>query len=575
MRYSGMFGKTRRDAPAGTDTISASLLIRAGFVRQLGAGIHSYLPLGWRSLRKIERIIREEMERIDCHELAMPVVHPADLWQETGRWYDIGDELVRFTDRGEREMVLAMTHEEVATDLVRREVRSYRQLPIQFFQIQTKFRDEPRPRAGLLRGREFLMKDAYSFHANREDLQRFYDDCHRAYLRAFDRCGIDVLVVESASGIMGGEGSHEYMLVADAGEDVLLTCPSCGYAANREGARTTLSMPDEPALPLEKVETPNAKTIEAVAAFLGVGRDRTAKAVFYQAGEKLVFVVIRGDRSVNEIKLANLIGAANLSPATDELIRASGAVPGYASPVGLRDTIVVADESAQAPNLVAGANREGYHLLNVNLGRDYEPDYVADVLMVESGDPCPSCGTALEETRGIEVGNIFKLGTKYSAPLKATYLDVRDEEQVMIMGSYGFGVSRMLAALAECHHDDRGLQWPASVAPFDTHLVLIGADDTVRDIAEGVYRQLTAEGVEVLYDDRDESAGVKFADADLIGIPIRLTVSARSLKAGGVELKRRDQSASEAEVVSIESVVAAVRKSLSGLHAALQPGLHS
>ncbi|HCG29860.1 MAG TPA: proline--tRNA ligase, partial [Chloroflexi bacterium] len=250
MRYSGMFGKTRRDAPAGTDTISASLLIRAGFVRQLGAGIHSYLPLGWRSLRKIERIIREEMERIDCHELAMPVVHPADLWQETGRWYDIGDELVRFTDRGEREMVLAMTHEEVATDLVRREVRSYRQLPIQFFQIQTKFRDEPRPRAGLLRGREFLMKDAYSFHANREDLQRFYDDCHRAYLRAFDRCGIDVLVVESASGIMGGEGSHEYMLVADAGEDVLLTCPSCGYAANREVARTTLSMPDEPALPL-------------------------------------------------------------------------------------------------------------------------------------------------------------------------------------------------------------------------------------------------------------------------------------------------------------------------------------
>ena len=325
------------------------------------------------------------MERIDCHELAMPVVHPADLWQETGRWYDIGDELVRFTDRGEREMVLAMTHEEVATDLVRREVRSYRQLPIQFFQIQTKFRDEPRPRAGLLRGREFLMKDAYSFHANREDLQRFYDDCHRAYLRAFDRCGIDVLVVESASGIMGGEGSHEYMLVADAGEDVLLTCPSCGYAANREVARTTLSMPDEPALPLEKVETPNAKTIEAVAAFLGVGRDRTAKAVFYQAGEKLVFVVIRGDRSVNEIKLANLIGAANLSPATDELIRASGAVPGYASPVGLRDTIVVADESAQAPNLVAGANREGYHLLNVNLSRDYEPDYVADVLMVESG----------------------------------------------------------------------------------------------------------------------------------------------------------------------------------------------
>ena len=571
MRYSGLFGKTRRDAPAGTDTTSAALLIRAGFVRQLGAGIHSYLPLGWRSIRKIERIIREEMERIDCHELAMPVVHPADLWQETGRWYDIGDELVRFTDRGEREMVLAMTHEEVATDLVRREVRSYRQLPVQFFQIQTKFRDEPRPRAGLLRGREFLMKDAYSFHTDRDDLQRFYEDCHRAYLRAFARCGIDVLVVESASGIMGGEGSHEYMLVADAGEDVLLTCQSCGYAANREVARTTLPLPDETPLPAEAVETPNATTIEAVASHLGVGRDRTAKAVFYEADGKLVFVVIRGDRSVNEIKLANLLGAARLVPASDDLIRASGAVPGYASPVGLRDAVVVADESARAPNLVAGANREGYHLVNVNLGRDYEPDYVADVMMVEAGDPCPVCGSALDETRGIEVGNIFKLGTTYSAPLKATYLDENDEDRVMVMGSYGFGVSRMLAALAEHHHDDRGLRWPASVAPFEAHLVLIGNDEEARSVADAAYRELSAEGVEVLYDDRDESAGVKFADADLIGIPIRLTVSSRSLKAGGVEVKQRDQASADAEVVPLESVVAAVRRRLGVLRAALQP----
>lgn len=571
MRYSGLFGKTRRDAPAGTDTASAALLIRAGFVRQLGAGIHSYLPLGWRSIRKIERIIREEMERIDCHELAMPVVHPADLWQETGRWYDIGDELVRFTDRGEREMVLAMTHEEVATDLVRREVRSYRQLPVQFFQIQTKFRDEPRPRAGLLRGREFLMKDAYSFHTDRDDLQRFYDDCHRAYLRAFARCGIDVLVVESASGIMGGEGSHEYMLVADAGEDILLTCQSCGYAANREVARTTLPLPDETPALVEAVETPDATTIEAVATYLGVGRDRTAKAVFYEADGKLVFVVIRGDRSVNEIKLANLLGAARLTPASDELIRASGAVPGYASPVGLRDAVVVADESARAPNLVAGANREGYHLVNVNLGRDYKPDHVADVLMVEAGDPCPVCGSALDETRGIEVGNIFKLGTKYSAPLKATYLDENDEDRIMVMGSYGFGVSRMLAALAEHHHDDRGLRWPASVAPFEAHLVLIGNDEAARSVADAAYRELSAEGVEVLYDDRDESAGVKFADADLIGIPIRLTVSSRSLKAGGVEVKQRDQAPADAEVVALESVVAAVRRRLGVLRAALQP----
>ncbi len=571
MRYSGLFGKTRRDAPAGTDTASAALLIRAGFVRQLGAGIHSYLPLALRSIHKIERIIREEMERIDCHELAMPVVHPADLWQETGRWYDIGDELVRFVDRAERPMVLAMTHEEVATDLVRREVRSYRQLPVQFFQIQTKYRDEPRPRAGLLRGREFLMKDAYSFHTDRDDLQRFYEDCHRAYLRAFARCGIDVIVVESDSGIMGGEGSHEYMLIADAGEDVLLTCPSCGYAANREVARTTLPAPDDAPLPMEEVETPGATTIEAVATYLDVGRERTAKAVFYEAGGKLIFVVIRGDRSVNEIKLAELLGVPQVAPAGEELIRSSGAVPGYASPVGLTDTIVVADETARAPNLVAGANRDGYHLINVNLGRDYEPTHLADILMAEAGDPCPECGAALVEQRGIEVGNIFKLGTTYSAPLKAVYLDENDNEQIMVMGSYGFGVSRMLAALAEHHHDDRGLRWPASVAPFEVHLVLIGANDEAREAADGVYRMLQAEGIEVLYDDRDESAGVKFADADLIGIPIRLTVSNRSLKSGGVELKLRNQPPADAEVVAVESVVAQVRLHLTTMFAALQP----
>ena len=571
MRYSGLFGKTRRDAPAGTDTASAALLIRAGFVRQLGAGIHSYLPLALRSIHKIERIIREEMERIDCHELAMPVVHPADLWQETGRWYDIGDELVRFVDRAERPMVLAMTHEEVATDLVRREVRSYRQLPVQFFQIQTKYRDEPRPRAGLLRGREFLMKDAYSFHTDRDDLQRFYEDCHHAYLRAFARCGIDVVVVESDSGIMGGEGSHEYMLIADAGEDVLLTCPSCGYAANREVARTTLTAPDGAPLPMEEVETPGATTIEAVATYLDVGRERTAKAVFYEAGGKLIFVVIRGDRSVNEIKLGELLGVPQVAPAGEELIRSSGAVPGYASPVGLTDTIVVADETARAPNLVAGANRDGYHLINVNLGRDYEPTHLADILMAEAGDPCPECGAALVEQRGIEVGNIFKLGTTYSAPLKAVYLDENDNEQIMVMGSYGFGVSRMLAALAEHHHDDRGLRWPASVAPFEVHLVLIGANDEARDAADGVYRMLQAEGIEVLYDDRDESAGVKFADADLIGIPIRLTVSNRSLKSGGVELKLRNQPPADAEVVAVESVVAQVRSYLTTMFAALQP----
>ncbi len=551
MRYSSMFGKTLRDAPAGTETTSAKLLIRAGFVRQLAAGIHSYLPLAIRSLGKIENIIRDEMESIDCHELSMPVVQPADFWQETGRWTKIGDELVRFTDRGDRQMVLAMTHEEVATDLVRREVRSYRQLPIQFFQVQTKFRDEPRPRAGLLRGREFIMKDGYSFHTDADDLQRFYDDCHHAYLRAFLRCGLPVIVVEAAGGIMGGSGSHEYMLETIAGEDVLLVCPNGDYAANREVAVTGWPDSDDEPLPVEEVATPDAATIEAVANLLGVGTDQTAKAVFYDADGQLVFVTIRGDAKVNEVKLAAVLNARSLQPASEALIRASGAVPGYASPVGLTNVIVIADLSAQKPNLVAGANREGYHLRNVNLGRDYQPTHLADIALVEAGAPCPVCGAALVETRGIEVGNIFKLDTVYSEPMSATYLDEHDQERPIIMGSYGFGVSRALAAIAEQHHDERGLIWPVTVAPFDVHLVVLGADDEARELAHSVEALLGDAGIDVLYDDRDESAGVKFADADLIGIPVRLTVSQRSMRGGGVELKQRDLPPATATTIAV------------------------
>jgi len=558
MRYSHLFGKTLRDAPAGTETASAGLLVRAGFVRQLGAGIHSYLPLAWRSISKIEGIIREEMEAIDCHELSMPVVHPADLWQESGRYNDIGDELVRLEDRAGRQMVLAMTHEEIATDLVRREVRSYRQLPVQFFQIQTKFRDEPRPRAGLLRGREFLMKDAYSFHTDEADLQRFYDDCHAAYLRAFERCGVTVVTVEAASGIMGGSGSHEYMLEADAGEDTLLVCPNGDYSANREVATTRFEASAELPAPMKEVETPDASTIDAVAAYLGVGTDRTAKAVFYDADGQFVFVVIRGDLKVNEVKLATLLGARTLQPAPEAMIRASGAVPGYASPVGLGGVTIVADESASGPNLVAGANRAGFHLRNVNFGRDYTATHLADVALVEAGAPCPVCGAQLEERRGIEVGNIFKLGTKYSAPLGANYLDEHGESHPIVMGSYGFGVSRMLAAIVEAHHDDRGLRWPASIAPFAVHLVVLGVDTDVRAAANDLYDALRQGNVDVLFDDRDESPGIKFADADLVGIPLRLTVSARSIKSGGVELKRRSDDPSGARVIAFDATVDAV-----------------
>jgi len=567
MRYSRMFGKTLRDAPAGTETASASLLVRAGFIRQLVAGIHSYLPLAMRSLAKIESILREELERIDCFELSMPVVHPADLWKETGRWSKIGDELVRFSDRADRPMVLAMTHEEVATDLVRREVRSYRQLPIQFFQIQTKFRDEPRPRAGLLRGREFIMMDAYSFHTDAADLERFYQQCHEAYLRAFRRMGLPVLVVEAAAGIMGGSGSHEFILEAASGEDVLLVCPNGDYAANREVATTAWPVSDAELLPVEEVATPDAPTIEAVANYLGVGTDQTAKAVFYDADGELVFVTIRGDIKVNEVKLAALLNVASLQPASEALIRASGAVPGYASPVGLSGVTVVADLSAQAPNLVAGANRAGYHLRNVNLGRDYQPTHVADIALVEAGMPCPVCGAPLRETRGIEVGNNFRLDTVYSGPLAATYLDANDVEQPIVMGSYGLGVSRGLASIAEHHHDDRGLIWPVTVAPFDIHLVVLGADGAAWTLAETVESRLESAGIDVLFDDRDESAGVKFADADLIGIPIRATVSPRSIKAGGVEVKLRTEEPASARTVAPEVLVETLRTMLDELHA--------
>ncbi|HUG14922.1 MAG TPA: proline--tRNA ligase [Thermomicrobiales bacterium] len=570
MRYSQLFGKTLRDAPAGTETTSAALLARAGFTRQLGAGIHSYLPLAWRSIRKIEQIIREEMEHIGCYELSMPVVQPADLWQESGRLSEIGGELARFKDRSGRDMVLAMTHEEVATDLVRREVRSYRQLPVTFFQIQTKFRDEPRPRAGLIRGREFLMKDAYSFHADEADLDRFYDECNGAYKQAFERCDLPVMVVEAAAGIMGGSGSHEYMLLAAAGEDVLLLCPNADYAANREVATTTLDLAVERPAPIEEVATPESPTIEAVATYLGVGTDRTLKAVFYDVDGRLVFVAIRGDIKVNEHKLMTLLGAKRLAPADEALIRASGAAPGYASPINVHDALVVADLSARAPNLVAGANREGIHLRNVNLGRDFAPDIVADIAMVEAGAPCPLCGLPLEETRGIEVANIFKLGTKYSGPLNARYLDDGGVEHPILMGSYGFGVSRALAAIAEHHHDERGLCWPVTVGPFVVHLVSLGEADEVREAAKGAYEQWTDAGFEVLYDDRDESAGVKFADADLIGIPIRATISARSLKAGGVELKLRRDDQDAARIVPLADALGELETLRGGLLARRQ-----
>ena len=554
MKMSNLFVATLRDAPAGIDTISAQLLTRAGFTRQLGAGIYSLLPFGSRSARKIEQILREEMEAIDCYELSMPFVQPADLWKETGRWYKYAREMVRLQDRGDRDMVLAPTHEEVATDLVRRSVRSYRDLPFSFFQIQTKFRDEPRPRGGLLRCREFTMKDGYSFSRDYDDFRKIYLEFYRAYLRIFARLDLPVVVVEASGGQMASDISHQFTHQSEIGEDTLLISPNGNYAVNSEVATTVLEIPEEDPLEMEEVATPNCKTIEDVAAFLDVPTSRTLKAMFFDVEGELIFVTIRGDREVSEEKLSELLNVDVLEFADADLIKKSGAVPGYASPVGLEGVRIIADESARSPNLVAGANKVDFHLLNVNLGRDYDAEVVADITQVRGGMPSPIDGAPLIESRGIEVGNIFSLSTTYSEPLGATYLDDEDKEHVMIMGSYGIGVGRNLAAIAEYHNDESGLRWPISVAPFDAHIVVLGNDQEYIDRADALYRELMDAGIDTLYDDRSASPGVKFADADLIGVPIRITISSRSVKAGGAELKRRDQGRDEAVIVPLEGV---------------------
>jgi len=501
----------------------------------------------------------------------MPVVHPAEVWQATGRWYSIGAEMARFKDRKERDMVLAMTHEEVVADLCKSDIRSYKQLPQLVYHIQTKFRDDPRPRAGLIRVREFTMKDSYSLDLDDAGLDKQYRAHYQAYFNIFNRCAVPTIAVRSDVGMMGGSLAHEYMYLAPVGEDTLVLCHHCGYAANRQIARFAKKRAASEALkPIEKVATPHCKTIEELANLLGVPKSKTAKAVFMIAGheeenqtrEEFVFAVIRGEMEVNETKLANALKADCLRPATDDEIRAVGATPGYASPIGLKNVTVIVDDSVPAsPNLVAGANDEGYHLLNTNIPRDYAPAIVADIAAAGDGDACVNCGSALYSARGVEVGNIFKLGTRYSAAIGATYRDADGKEKPIVMGSYGIGSGRLLACVAEEHHDERGLIFPITVAPYHVHLVsLAGNDAAINDAAERIYRGLLAANVEVLYDDRAESPGVKFADADLIGLPIRLTVSGKSLKAGGVEMKRRDQK--EIVIVAEADLIARVQSEI-------------
>lgn len=545
MRLSHLFFTSLRDDPAEAEMPSHRLLVRAGYVRQLGAGIYSLLPLGLRVNRRVEQVIREEMDRIGGQEMEMPVVHPADVWRQSGRYQAIGPELARFEDRGGRDMVLAMTHEEVVGSLLADIVKSYRQLPMIVYHIQTKFRDEPRSRGGLIRVREFVMKDSYSCDRDAAGLDVSYQRHYEAYERIFERLGLATVAVSSDVGMMGGSQAHEFMVLNPAGEDVLALCEACGYAANRQVAVVPKRepAPEEP-LPIEEVETPGTTTIAGLARFLGVGEERTAKAAFFVTGDgRLVTAIVRGDYEVNETKLVNAVKATGgIRPAQVEEIRAAGMEPGYGSPVGARDTVVVVDDLVErSANLVAGANREGWHLRNVNVGRDFTPDLAADITNAQEGDACPRCGSEVILRNGIEVGNIFKLGTKYADAFGATYLDENGDRHPVVMGSYGIGVGRNVACIVEAHHDEKGIVWPAEVAPYAAHLVSIGADKDPRvlEIAERLHEVAVKAGREILWDDRPESPGVKFTDAELLGMPWILTVSPRSLAADSVEVTER------------------------------------
>lgn len=569
---SHLFGRTLREAPGDVELPSHRLMLRAAMMRPLGAGIYSLLPLGWRVVRKVEQIIREEIDAIGGQELLMPVVHPSDIWRESGRFEAVGPEMTRFKDRGDRDMVLAMTHEEVVTDLARQEINSYRQLPMLVYHIQTKWRDEPRSRGGLIRVREFTMKDSYSLDRDEEGLDVQYHNHWRAYERIFRRAGLDFVVVGADTGMMGGTASHEFMALSPFGEDIVLMCDACGYADNREVAIFQRDVPaGEALLPIEDVETPDATTIQALAEFLEIPLAHTAKAVFYTGDSgRFIFAVIRGDLEINETKLRKATGEGGLTPATVEEIRAIGAEPGYGSPIGVRNATIVIDESVRdAPNLVAGANRVGWHTRNTNPGRDYKPDVIADIAAAEAGFPCPKCGSPMTAERAIEVGNIFKLGTRYSKALGAEYLDEEGQSHPILMGSYGIGSGRVTATIVEQHHDERGIIWPATVAPYEVSLLWIGSADDVapQEAADSLYQALQAAGVEVLYDDRNERAGVKFNDSDLIGNPIRVSVSPRTLERGEAEIKLR--SASEAFFVPIAEVVPTVRRLLDSLFAEL------
>jgi prolyl-tRNA synthetase len=566
MRMSKMHIHTLREVPTEAELPSHILLLRAGMIRKLVSGVYGFMPLGKRILRKIEEIIREEMDEKGAQEILMSALQPAELWQESGRWYAYGPELFRLKDRNDRSFCLGPTHEEIFTDIIRNEVTSYRQLPINLYQIQTKYRDEKRPRFGLMRSREFIMKDSYSFDQDQAGLDKSYDDMYEAYERIFTRCGLAFRAVEADSGAIGGTNTHEFTAISEYGESEIAYCDNCDFAATTERAECIDEIGEEASeLKMEEVMTPECKTIAQVAEFLGVPTKQTMKALLYKAEDKFVAAFVRGDRELNEIKLINALNIPEhaLEFADEaEMGPIVGCVAGYTGPMGLKNcTIIIDSELVTMKNLVAGANKENYHIKNVNFKRDFVADIITDIKLMKEGDPCPTCKKPVRFNRGIEVGQVFKLGTKYSESMKAYFKDENMQEKPIVMGCYGIGVTRTMAAIVEQHHDDNGIIWPISVAPFHVIITLVNINDEVqKELADEIYNELNMKGIEVILDDRDERPGVKFKDADLLGIPIRITVGKKAvegivefnerIKGEKTELVKADAIANSIEIIS-------------------------
>ncbi len=545
MKATNLYAPTLRESPAEAEVISHKLMLRAGLIRKAAGGVYSYLPLGWRTIRKIQQIIREEMDAAGGQEIAMPIIQPSELWKESGRWEVYGDEMMRMKDRHGREFCLGPTHEEMITALVRDEVRSYKQLPLMLYQMANKYRDEIRPRFGLMRSREFIMKDLYSFDRDEEGMNISYQKMYDAYTKIFTRCGLEFRPVEADNGAIGGGHSHEFTVLAQSGESSIAYCGGCDYAASDEKAelKVIVEAPED-ALPLEKVETPDAHTIELVKDYLQVPIEKTIKAVAFQDDdERLILAFVRGDHEVNEVKILNAVeGALHLHMAEESAIVAAGGCPGFMSPIGIKPgTVVLVDSTVmEMHNAVAGANEKDFHYKNVNPKRDFKDVIVTDLRMVKEGDPCPRCGAPLKMTRGIEAGQVFTLGTKYSQSLGATFLDENGKEKPLVMGCYGIGVGRTMAAAIEQNNDEHGIIWPRAIAPFELVVVPVNAKNGEQlSYAERVYEELKTAGVDVLLDDRTERAGVKFKDCDLIGYPLRITIGPKALEENVIEVKVR------------------------------------